>query len=80
VIFLTRGENDPNQLWRYTYEQTGHMKEGKVIHRAGELVPWTEREVLKYPEKKLTRVPIDAIQSRYGFTWEDLSTPEGRHV
>jgi hypothetical protein len=28
--------------------------------------------------KELTRVPIDATQSRYGFTWEDLSTPEDR--
>jgi hypothetical protein len=55
--------DNPNQLWRYTYEPTGHMKE--VLGN-------------QYPEKKLTRVPIDAIQSRYGFTWEDLSTPEGR--
>jgi hypothetical protein len=31
-----------------------------------------------YPEKKLTRVPIETIQSRYGLTWDDLSTPDGR--
>jgi hypothetical protein len=56
--------DNPNQRWRYTYEPTGRMKED-----AGDQ---------QYPEKKLARVLIDTIQSRYGFTWEDLSTPEGR--
>jgi hypothetical protein len=70
--------DDPNQLWRYAYEPTGRIKAAKIIVRAGKAVPRPGREVMKYPEKKLTRIPINAIQSRYGFTWEDLSTPESR--
>jgi hypothetical protein len=64
----------PNQIWRYTYEPTGHMKEnGEGLLLSGERI-----NVQEYPEKKLTRIPTDTIQSRYGFIWEDLSTPEGR--
>jgi hypothetical protein len=71
--------DDPGRLWRYIYEPTGRMKETEVVIRAGKVIPWQEREIMKYPEKKMTRVPINVIQSRYGFTWDDLSTPESRH-
>jgi hypothetical protein len=59
--------DNPDQLWRYAYQPTERMKEITIKGKA-----W------KYPEKELERVQIDAIQSRYGFTWEDLSTPENR--
>jgi hypothetical protein len=70
--------DDQTKMWRYIYEPTGRMKETQLIIRAGKAVSARNPEVMKYPEKILTRVPINTFQSRYGFTWDDLSTPEGR--
>lgn len=54
------------QLWRYSLRPTGKMIQEN--RPAADL----------RPEMELNREPIDIIHSRYGYTWDDLSTQEDR--
>jgi hypothetical protein len=62
------GLGNPEQLWRYTMKPTGVMIQGYGRSAYAPLIP----------EMKASRDPIKTVQSRYGYTWDDLSTREDR--
>jgi hypothetical protein len=57
------------RLWRYTMKPTGLMIQGYGRSASAPLIP----------EMRVDRDPIEVIQSRYGYTWDDLSTLEDRN-
>lgn len=59
---------DKNKLWRYTLKPTGRMTLG-ASRRFDDIVP----------EMEVERDPFETVQSRYGYTWDDLSTLEDRN-
>ncbi|GHU25987.1 hypothetical protein FACS189488_13890 [Betaproteobacteria bacterium] len=59
---------DQERLWRYTMKPTGRMTLG-ASRRFDDIVP----------EMEVGRDPFETVQSRYGYTWDDLSTLEDRN-
>ncbi|GHT96017.1 hypothetical protein FACS1894116_12450 [Betaproteobacteria bacterium] len=60
---------DQKRSWRYTMKPTGIMIQGYGRSASAPLIP----------EMRADRDSVDAIQSRYGYTWDDLSTLEDRN-
>jgi hypothetical protein len=63
----THDFENQNKLWRYSLKPTGRM------------LPGRSSDDPKIIEVKPSRDSIESIQSRYGYTWDDLSTQEDRH-
>ncbi|GHU00009.1 hypothetical protein FACS1894154_08300 [Betaproteobacteria bacterium] len=57
------------RLWRYTMKPTGIMIQGAGRSASAPLIP----------EMRADSDPVEVIQSRYGYTWDDLSTLEDRN-
>jgi hypothetical protein len=70
--FVEMRDTETKKLWRYTLKPTGRMAElGKQDENLQEV---------KYPELKVGSDAIMSVQSRYGITWNDLSTLEDRQL
>ncbi|GHU43466.1 hypothetical protein AGMMS50289_09920 [Betaproteobacteria bacterium] len=65
-FFETHDFENPDKLWRYSLKPTGRMIAGRTS------------EAPKVPEIEPGRDLIEFIQSRYGYSWDDLSTREDR--
>ncbi|GHU07394.1 hypothetical protein AGMMS50225_04230 [Betaproteobacteria bacterium] len=71
--------NDITKLWRYSRKPTGRIIDEEVWGSLGRGSIGRSKTGRKIHETRLERDSIDAVQSRYGFTWNDLSSREDRN-